>query len=199
MNISQNLKKRKSEITLKHTLSNLNTHGVTRNSVRPIDVRSRGALLLEVLIGLAIFVVTALFVLSGLSSSVAAVSHTDRLSMASDLLVTLDSEIQMGLHELVTTGPETYDTGDELRDEQLQGWTWEIIVEKPQDLPDIENLNYVEMIIRYEADNIIVRRGRMLWLDPNAPTPEEVAEANAALEEAESELPEGELPEGVLP
>lgn len=145
------------------------------------------------------FVITALFVLSGLSSSVSAVSHTQRLSMASDLLVTLDSEVQMGLHELVTTGPESYETGDEIRDQQLEGWTWEIVVEEPQDLPDIQNLNYVEMIIRYEPDNIIVRRGRIIWLDPNAPTPEEVAEANAALEEAEAELPEGELPEGGLP
>ena len=187
-------------MTLKRdTPHNLNNQlDATLYLSRTSSMRSRGALLLEILVGLSIFIITAVYVLSGLSTSLTATARTELQAKAGDLRVTFDSELQMGLREMVSAGPESFDTGDDIRDQQLEGWTWQLIVEEPENLPDIQNIYQVELIIRYEPEGVVVRRGRYVWLDPNAPTPEEVAEANAAAEEAEASgegVPEG-LPGG---
>ncbi|HOB99631.1 MAG TPA: hypothetical protein PKM43_12885 [Verrucomicrobiota bacterium] len=81
----------------------------------------RGAVLLEVLLALGLFVVAAAVVTGGLN---AAVERTIRLraqTHALDLAASVISEIQMGLRASQAAGPESFEA-------PFDQWTWEIEV-----------------------------------------------------------------------
>lgn len=81
----------------------------------------RGAVLLEVLLALGLFVFAAAIVTGGLN---AAVERTLRLRAQThtlDLAVSVVSEIQMGLRAPQAGGPEPFET-------PFEQWTWEIEV-----------------------------------------------------------------------
>ncbi len=86
------------------------------------ELRSgRGAVLLEVLLALGLFVVAAAVVTGGLN---AAVERTIRLraqTHALDLAASVISEIQMGLRASQAAGPESFEA-------PFDQWTWEIEV-----------------------------------------------------------------------
>ena len=110
-----------------------------RGAVRRGAVR-RGAVLLEVIISIALFVAAAGTLYAAIASSLRAVQRVRVETMASDLAVTVLSEIHMGLREPASEGPEAFvDPLEGVEDERLTGWTWEIAVEEitsdDQELP----------------------------------------------------------------
>ena len=84
--------------------------------------RRRGLALLEIVLSLALFVAASTAILGGLGACLRSAQDARLSATASDLAVTLLSEIQMGLVPLENDGPNEYE------DERLTGWTWEVIV-----------------------------------------------------------------------
>jgi hypothetical protein len=100
----------------------------------------RGSVLLEVILSIALFVAAAGTLYAAIASSLRAVQRVRVETMASDLAVTVLSEIHMGLREPASEGPEAFvDPLEGVEDERLTGWTWEITAEEitsdDQELP----------------------------------------------------------------
>jgi type II secretory pathway pseudopilin PulG len=104
--------------------------------------RDRGAVLLEVLLALGLFVFAAAVVSSGLN---AAVDRTLRLraqTHALDLAVSVLSEIELGLRPGVAGGPEPFEP-------PFEQWTWELeAVPQSFGTDDLSGLQQVTVIVR---------------------------------------------------
>jgi len=85
-----------------------------------------GTILLEVIIALVLFLTAAAVVFSGLSASYTALKRANLSASAADLAVTKLSEIQMGLVDLTSSGPNSYE------EEELAGWSWQVVAEPAQ-------------------------------------------------------------------
>jgi type II secretion system protein I len=110
--------------------------------------RRRGIALLEVVLAMAIFFAAALVILAGLGASVRGVQRVQLEAQAQDLAVSLLSEVQMGLLPLTSDGPTDYEEDD------LRGWSWEIVVEpyqEPQPGLELPEFQSVQVIIRHES------------------------------------------------
>jgi len=111
-----------------------------------------GVILLEVVLALALFAATVTTVAASLARCNASVSRLDIRGRATDLAVTLRSEVQLGLVEVAQTDPTTYE------DETLAEWTWQLDVEA---LEDVEQTLQVVGTVRHEPTGVICRLG---WL-----------------------------------
>src|SRR5258708_5437317 len=80
--------------------------------------REDGAVLLEVILALALFVAAAAILSSGLSSSLDAVERLRFNTHAADFAVTVLSELQLGTKTLSTMGPQAFNKPDD-------DWSWE--------------------------------------------------------------------------
>jgi len=112
-----------------------------------VDRRRRAVILLEVVLALALFFAGALVILAGLNASLSGIQRVQMEAQAADLAVTLLSEVQMGVVQLVSDGPSGYE------DPALADWAWQIAVEPYEqqqfdlELPEFQR---VEVIIRHE-------------------------------------------------
>lgn len=79
----------------------------------------RGAVLLEVLLALALFVFAAAVITSSLNSGVERVTRLRVQLHALDLAVTVMSELKLGILPLATAGPEPFDA-------PFDQWTWQV-------------------------------------------------------------------------
>jgi hypothetical protein len=109
--------------------------------------RRKAVILLEVVLAMMLFFGGALVILAGLSSSLTGIQRVQIEAQATDLAVTLLSEVQMGVVQLVSDGPTGYE------DPALAKWTWQIAVEPYEEqqleleLPEFQR---VEVTIRHE-------------------------------------------------
>jgi len=140
-----------------------------------------GTVLVEVVLALLLFVGAAAVISGALSASIDALDRL-RLNMhATDLGVTLVSELQLGLKPLETGGPEPFDPPFDL-------WTWELEVSpKSLEPDDPYPLRTVEVIIRHEEENVVYRLTQVL---PEVPliTLEEQPEEEPEESPADSDL-----------
>jgi hypothetical protein len=133
---------------------------------RPRVGRQGGAVLLEVIIALALFVGAAAVFTSGLSSSLDAIERLRLNAHAADLGVTVLSELQIGIKTLALTGPQPFDPPEE-------GWTWDV-VSMPLSV-DSENgslFRKIEVVIRHDRPELVHRVGQVLRLGTAQPAPE---------------------------
>jgi len=79
----------------------------------------RGAVLLEVLLALGLFVFAAAVVSSGLNAAVERTLRLRAQTHALDLAVSVLSEVQLGIRSAETAGPEPFEA-------PFEQWTWEI-------------------------------------------------------------------------
>ncbi|MCC5828006.1 MAG: hypothetical protein JJU36_01035 [Phycisphaeraceae bacterium] len=86
---------------------------------RPTPRAWRGVMLLEILLGLALFVITAMVVLGGLSASTRTVANLHLEGQASDLAATVIAEILMGERTAMEPGPDAFEA-------PFEEWTWSI-------------------------------------------------------------------------
>lgn len=104
--------------------------------------QTRGAVLLEVLLALGLFVFTAAVVSSGLH---AAVDRTLRLraqTHALDLAVSVLSEVQMGIRPAQAAGPEAFEA-------PFAQWTWEVeAVPSTLGTEEVAGLQLVTVVVR---------------------------------------------------
>jgi type II secretory pathway pseudopilin PulG len=111
--------------------------------------------LLEVVLSVAIFVTVAAVGLMSLSACVRAVSRLKLEAQASDLAVTILSEVQMGVLDAVDFGPEPFDPpADE--------WTWQIAVVDQEIARDIAPMVQVEVIISNPSRGYVYRLAHLL-------------------------------------
>ena len=128
-----------------------------------------GAVLLEVVISLALFVSGAAVVGLGLENSIRTAGRVRDAAEAADLVVTLASEIQMGLVEPTDQGPFDYE-------EPLEGWTWQVVTEPLENIPEMLR---VEVIVTAKHTGAEYRMAELVI----APAEEGEAAAEESAEE----------------
>lgn len=121
--------------------------------------RSTGAVLLEVVLALALFVGATAVLTSGLRSSLDAVHRLRLQTQAADRAVSVLSELQMGIKTLAIAGPQPFDP-------LAQEWTWETI---PTPALEGENADEryqrIEVIIRHLDSGLVYRLSQVLRID----------------------------------
>jgi len=122
-------------------------------------------ILLEVVLAMMLFFGGALVILAGLNSSLSGIQRVQIEARAADLAVTLLSEVQMGMVQLVSDGPSSYE------DPALAGWTWEISVvpfeEQQLDL-ELPQFQRVEVTIRNESSGYATSLSILMTDEPLA-------------------------------
>lgn len=133
----------------------------TKPGRRGIPARRRnGAVLLEVVLALILFVAAATIVTSGLSSSVDSLDRLRFQAHAANLAVSVLSELQLGVRPLDSAGPEPFEA-------PFEAWTWEVLV---TGLDDSEKapLRQVEIVVRQPEQQITHRLQALLPVRPAA-------------------------------
>ena len=122
----------------------------------------RGVVLLEVVLSLALFFMASLVVLAGLNAALRTAQRVQLTAEASDLAVSLLSEVHMGLVPPLDDGPNVYE------DERLVDWTWEIATERVEETLalDLPELVRVEVIIRHAPSGYVYRIGELVTDEP---------------------------------
>ncbi len=110
----------------------------------------RAAVLLEVLLAMMLFVLSAGVILGAVQASINSVRRIRLQARAANLAVTLLSEIQMGLAERKDEGPTAYE-------EPLQDWTWQVITEDLTEPADAPPLLRVSVIVENPGEGFSYR------------------------------------------
>lgn len=119
---------------------------------------ARGAVLLEVILALVLFVAAATVLSSAFSASMEGVDRRRRQLHAEDLAVTVMSEIRMGLRSPSSAGPEPFK-------KPFAAWTWQIVSSSGEDLPGESSVSaHVEVIIRHSESELV--RRLFEWVEP---------------------------------
>ena|SRR2546428_4038715 len=130
----------------------------------------RGAVLLEVILALVLFVAAATVISAGINASLASVERMRLNTHAANLAVSVLSELQIGAKNLAVTGAQPFAP-------PFDGWTWEVLA-SPLDaqsagftastrLPSAERslgLTKVEVIIRHDDPAMTYRLAQVLSL-----------------------------------
>jgi len=128
---------------------------------------SRGAVLLEVVLALTVFVGMAMAVLGGLAMAVRSARHLGLETTAANLAISLLSEMELGLVPVEDAGPETYE------DEALADWTWQVTLQPvTSELSDLE-MTSVEVAIRHTQAGYTYRMYRLLTVKAGGDVAEE--------------------------
>jgi len=128
--------------------------------------RRAGVVLLEVVLALALFSGTALMILAGLNTSLRTAQRVQVETDATDLAVTLLSEVKMGFVPLVDDGPNDYE------DEALADWSWEIVTESfEEDSLElvIPEFLHVSVVIRHRPSGYTHRLTQLMSEESYAP------------------------------
>jgi len=102
--------------------------------------------LLEVVLSAGLFTMTALAVLTSLSSCFRSLGNMRLESQAADLAISKVSEVHIGILPPEDDGPNEYE-----EDESLADWTWEIVTEEVELDVELEGpqLLQVQVVITY--------------------------------------------------
>jgi hypothetical protein len=119
-----------------------------------------GAVLLEVILALVLFVAAATILTSGLSASLDQVERLRMQTHAADLAVSVFSEIQLGTKTLALSGPQPFE-------KPFEDWTWEAVALPAQTEPDEPGpFKKIEVIIRHDDPVFVHRLTQVVVLDP---------------------------------
>lgn len=117
--------------------------------------RERGAVLLEVVLALMLFVAAATIVSTGMNSAVTALDRLRSQTHGLNLARSVISEAQLGLRPLQAAGPEAFDA-------PFEEWTWEMQVESMESGSMSNALKRIEVVIRNEQNNATYRLGQIV-------------------------------------
>ena len=126
--------------------------------------RARGAVLLEVILALVLFVAAAAVISSAINASLQSVER-QRLNLhAANLATTVLSELQLGQRSLETTGPEAFRA-------PFEHWTWQLVpASREARLLEAEALTVVEVIVRHEDPPVVLRLAQSIKAGRGAKT-----------------------------
>ena len=120
---------------------------------RPRSREQHGGALLEVVLALSVFAVSASVLYTAFSSCGNAV-RTERLgNRAVDLAVTVMSNVHLGIVDQADDGPN--DFGEEYP--ELEGWEWTVAVEDTEDTLRTEPMERVTVTVGNPSENIYTR------------------------------------------
>ena len=124
----------------------------------PVATRKSGAVLLEVVLALVLFVGAATIIGTGLNASADGVERL-RLSVhGANLAASVICELQMGVRTLADTGPEPFDR-------PFNDWVYEIHSAPIQSaLAEATGLIRVEAVVKHEESGYVHRLGQTLAL-----------------------------------
>lgn len=149
-----------------------------KTSERRYVQRQAGAILMEVILALALLAAGGAVTFGALNASFSAVRNIRMQGQAADLAVTKLSEIQLGVLKGVDDGP------NEFKDEDLEGWIWQIVTRPIEtDSPIAAQMKQVEIIIAYAPGQTVYRLVQLL---ANAPD-------DGSIETGDTLAPEGQL------
>jgi hypothetical protein len=117
--------------------------------------RSEGAVLLEVVLALVLFVGAASIITAGLRASL---EGTERLRLnthAANLAVSLFSEIKMGVRPVESGEPQPFE-------EPFENWTWQMLAD--EGTHDSSPIRQVEVVVRHLESGRVFRLAE--WLRP---------------------------------
>ncbi len=124
----------------------------------------RGAVLLEVILALALFVLAATIITGGLSSSINEVKRLHLNAHASNLAVSVLSEMQMGIQAGEASGPNAFDP-------PFEQWKWQTVIGPVNEMVGATNpIQKVEVIIRHETEPVVYRLTQFLPVVANGPS-----------------------------
>jgi len=133
--------------------------GAGRALVFPDLRRRRGAVLVEVVLALALFVAAAAVISSGMSASMESIERLRLNAHAADLAVTVLSEIQMGTLAMEGNLAQPFDP-------PFEDWTWEVQLAPVDDgAGEQTSLTRVEAIVRHLQPPLVYRLSQVLRLD----------------------------------
>jgi hypothetical protein len=118
--------------------------------------RSReGAVLLEVVLALLLFVAAVAVVSSALSASMDSLQRQRSAMHAANLAATVHAEINMGLRGTETAGPEPFAI-------PFEAWTWQLAQSSTEnEAGDASGLTSVEVIIRNTNSPAVYRLAQL--------------------------------------
>ena len=124
----------------------------TRYCANPFDapVSRKGAVLLEIVLAMTIFVFSVAVVQSGLVSCLRSLDTVRLQNQAVNLAVTKISEIHMGLLDVIDTAPTSF----EEEDESLSEWEWQITTEPIGEDPTAPIMTLVTVTITNASQRI---------------------------------------------
>lgn len=108
-----------------------------------ISHKDRGAILLEVVLALLLFVAAVAVVSSAMNSSMASIERQRFGVHAANLAATVHAELDLGLRTSESLGPEPFE-------KPFDGWTWQLVPAPVEDKNSGEagGLTAVEVVIR---------------------------------------------------
>jgi len=119
----------------------------------------QGAVLLEVLVALALFVAAAAIVTGGLNRSVESVERLRLNTHAANLTISVLSELQMGIKSMAVNGPQLFEA-------PFEKWSWEVVALPVE--PDKAKFEKVEVVIRHTEAPLVHRLGQVIQRDENS-------------------------------
>jgi len=129
----------------------------------------RGAVLLEVVLAMAIFVSVMSVVYLSFHSCRNGLRTVRLNNTAADLAYTVMSEIHLGLIDKASNGPNDY--GEERP--ELEGWQWEVAVETITETGEAEPMQQVTVIITNVDENITSELVELMAMEDEEPEEEE--------------------------
>ena len=130
---------------------------------------NHGAVLLEVVLALAIFVAVMSVVYMAFYSSQNGLRQVRLNNRAADLAYTVMSEIHLGLVDKANSGPNDY--GEEYP--ELEGWQWQVSVETVADTGESEPMQQVTVTITNTDENATAELVELMAMDEEQPEEEE--------------------------
>ena len=119
--------------------------------------RQRGAVLLEVILALVLFVAAAAVIASGLNASLNGVERLRLNAHAVDLAVTVLSELQMGARAVEMGGTA------QAFDPPFEQWTWEVQLSPMEnESGEQSSLARAEVVIRHRDPPLVYRLAQVL-------------------------------------
>ncbi len=136
--------------------------------------RERGAVLLEVVLALILFVAAAAVITGGMHASLDSVDRMRLNTHAADLAISVISELQLGIRGLDLTGPEPFEP-------PYENWTWEIVITSDEvpvvgsglAIEEESPLTQVEVIIRHQDPPLTYRLSQLIRPGAVSPPTEE--------------------------
>ena len=119
----------------------------------------RGAVLLEVVLALALFVGAAAVITGALNSSLDGVQRQKLNLHAANLAVSVLSELQMGARSAESAGPEDFPA-------PFERWNWQLSLTPLESAAgESSGLTRVEVIIRHDDPPLVHRLAQLLKLE----------------------------------
>lgn len=134
--------------------------GTSKGGPAGVRKRQNGAVLLEVVLALVLFVAAAAVISGGLHASLETVDRLKLNAHAADLAVSVISELQMGARSADLTGPEPFE-------EPFDSWTWELVisaVETAESTSEAVPMSKVEVVIRHAELPVVYRLTQVVRL-----------------------------------